>query len=343
MRDYSLIQPNMQTFLQGCQRCHISVCVPEIVIDELCANYEKEITRQRSTLNPTARKLCSLGIVTDETDFDVHAENQSYRKHVNQVFEYYDVQIAPYPSLSMKALVDASYSRKKPFKETGEGFKDFIIFEILKAIAGRHDGDGAFVTSNTKDFCGPNGDLHPDLRSARRGPITIYNTIHDFNVAILTPQLEVLDDIAERIRRAEFDGFDLDATLTACFITELCDKYRRVEVPNSLVEDATVASVYTPTTQELTVNRLDKDELLFSLDGNIELELSGFVPKIELYAMSEQDMDEENITVNDFEWNDYTASVSTTVEFNFSMTVIFDGSKKEIGSASIELESADQS
>ncbi len=132
MRDFLLIEANMQTFLQGCQRCHIPIFIPEVVVDELCANYEREINRLKSTLHTAARKLSAMGIRANEPDFDVKEEAQTYRKHVHQMFEYYDVTIAPYPSISPKSLVDASYSGKKPFKETGEGFKDFIIFETVK-------------------------------------------------------------------------------------------------------------------------------------------------------------------------------------------------------------------
>jgi hypothetical protein len=343
MRDYLLIEANMQTFLQGCQRCHIAVCVPQIVIDELCANYEKEINRQKSTLHTAARKLLAMGVKVEATDFDVKEEAQRYRRHVHQMFEYHDAKVVPYPDISPKSLVDASYSGKKPFKESGEGFKDFIIFETIRAIATQQDDGGAFVTANKKDFCGSDGKLYPDLQSMLQQQLTVYDNIHDFNIAMLTPQLEVLDDIAERIRKSEFDGFDLNETLTACFIAELCDKYRRVEAPNSLVEDTTVVSVYTPATQDLTVNRLGENELLLGLTGTVELELSGFVPKVELYGMSEEGMANENISIDDFDWNDYVASASTTVEFDFSMTVIFDESKKQIESVSIDLEPTDQS
>jgi hypothetical protein len=34
MRDYLLTEANLQTFLR-CKRCHITVCVPEVVFDEL--------------------------------------------------------------------------------------------------------------------------------------------------------------------------------------------------------------------------------------------------------------------------------------------------------------------
>ena len=93
--------------------------------------------------------------------------------------------------------------------------------------------------------------------------------------------------------------------------------------------------MYTPNTHDLTVNRLAHNKLLFELTGDIELELAGFIPKIELYSISQEDM--ENISIDDSDWNDYVASASTTVEFNFAMTVIFDEEKKEVESVSIDL------
>lgn len=339
MRDYLLIEANMQTFLRGCQRCHISVCVPETVVDELCANYEREITRQKSVLHTAARKLSAMGVKASEADFDVRDETQKYRRHVHQILQYYGAAVTPYPTLSPKALVDASYSGKKPFKETSEGFKDFIIFETLKVVVAQQGGVGAFVTANKRDFCGPGGDLHPDLQSALPQQVLVYENVHDFNTAVLKPQLEALDDIAQHIRDGDFDGFDLNETLTACFITELCDRYRHVEAPDSIVEDTTVTSVYTPNTHEFTVNRLSENKLLLELTGDIELELSGFVPKVELHGLSESDMD--NISIDDSDWNDYVASASTTAEFKFSMTVIFDEEQKKVESVSIDLDPRD--
>jgi hypothetical protein len=185
MRDYLLIEANMQTFLQGCQRCDIAVFVPEIVVDELCGNYEREIGRLKSMLHSATRKLTTaLGVKVDVTDFDVKEEARSYRKHVYEMFGIHDVAVATYPNLSPKTLVDASYSGKKPFKETGEGFKDFIVFETLKAVATQQDSDGTFVTANKRDFCCSDGKLHPDLQSALQQQVTIYDNIHDFNIAI---------------------------------------------------------------------------------------------------------------------------------------------------------------
>ena len=328
----------MQTFLRGCQRCHIMVCFPDVVIDELVSNYEKDIKRLTNEHRSVTRKLQRIGIRAEATDFDVRKETESYRTHVHQMMEHHGVTLTPYPELSLKALVGASYSGGKPFKESGEGFKDFLIFESLRSVAAQQGGDGWFVTANCKDFCGADGQLHSDLQSAlpEKTKVMVFSSIHEFNATVLSLHLEVLEDIAARIRSDEFDGFDLDKVLTDLFIAELCDKHHPIENTGTPLDEPATVSVGAPQTEELTVSRLEVDQLLLELIGIIELEISGFIAKSDLYALAEAES--ESIHIDDPDWNDWVVSASTTKEFQFSMTIIFDETKKQPQSVSIELE-----
>jgi hypothetical protein len=74
MRDYPLIAANTQTFLRGCRRCQITVCFPDVVIDELVGNYEKEIRRLTNEHRSVTRKLQRFGIQTETEDFDVQKD-----------------------------------------------------------------------------------------------------------------------------------------------------------------------------------------------------------------------------------------------------------------------------
>src|SRR5258706_2132611 len=243
-------------------------------------------------------------------------------------------------NVSLATLSSGSYrSRVRQVgSQSGEGFKDYLVFESLKSVAAQQTGEGWFVTANYKDFCGADGQLHPDLQSAlpKTAKVKIFDTIHDFNATVLSHHLEVLEGIAARIRSGNFDGFDLDRALTDLFIAELCDKYHSIEDTGTPLEDSTTVSVGVPETEELTVSRLEEDQLLLELAGKIELEISGFIAKSDLYGLSEEET--ESICIDDPDWNDWVASASTTKAFGFSMTVIFDETKKQPESVSIELE-----
>ena len=75
---------------------------------------------------------------------------------------------------------------------------------------------------------------------------------------------------------------------------------------------------------------------MLELIGIIELEISGFIAKSDLYALAEAES--ESIHIDDPDWNDWVVSASTTKEFQFSMTIIFDETKKQPQSVYIELE-----
>jgi len=336
MADYLLIEANMQTFLRGCQRCHITVCFPEIVIDELIGNYKKDITRLIKEYDSASRKLKRMGVDATTTDLNIEKETEDFRIHIHQMIEHHGVKLISYPSISSKALVEASYSGRKPFKDSGDGFKDFLVFESLRTVAAKQSDEGWFITANSKDFCDASGQLHPDLQSVLREKVAVFRNVHEFNAAVVSPNLEVLEDITSRIRGGQFKGFDLDRALTDLFIKELCDKYHSLATTGTPLDEPTVVSVGAPKTNELTVSRLEKDELLFELSGEIELELSGFIQKSDYYAMSESESEE--ISVDDGDWNDHVILASTTRDFKFSMTVIFDEAENQPDSVSIEIE-----
>ena len=75
--------------------------------------------------------------------------------------------ILPYPEVSARDLVVASFEGEKPFKPSGEGHKDKLIWESVLAHIADEDSPHAFVTSNTSDFAQANtkGDfiLHEEL------------------------------------------------------------------------------------------------------------------------------------------------------------------------------------
>ena len=195
--------------------------------------------------------------------------------------EWADVKALAYPNVGPKELVTAAYAGKKPFKEDGEGFKDYLIFQSLRQLAEAQEGPGYFVTANRKDFCAIDGALHPDLKTAlpENCVLTVFDNLHDFNAKILVPELEALDGIAARIRAGDFEGFDLTDGLTNLFIAELCNKYNPLDETGTPLDEPSVESVGEAHVAELDVSRLDEDQLLIELSGRIELECVGFYPE----------------------------------------------------------------
>jgi hypothetical protein len=337
MRDYLLIEGTVQTFLLGCRRCHIDVYFSEIVLDELAGNYFRDVSKAVTQLMSLSRKLQRMGVRADIDAFDVPKEIQTYRTHVRQMMEWAGVKTLPYPDVPVKELVTASYEGKKPFKDDGAGFKDYLIFCSIRKLAYHEQGPGYFVTANRKDFCDGDGSLHPELRAAlpMHCAVTVFDNIHAFNVEILVPQLEALDGIAARIQAGEFEGFDLADGLTSLFIAELCDKFYRLDDTGTPLNEPMVMAVGEAHVAELNVSQLEENRLLIELSGRVELELSGFIQKSDLYALDEQDM--EDIHVSDPDWNDHVVRASTSRDLHFEITLVFDEVKNNPSSVSVEI------
>lgn len=86
---------------------------------------------------------------------------------------------------------------------------------------------------------------------------------------------------------------------------------------------------------DLTVKQLADGVLLFDLEGLVDLEVSGFIDKSEFYHIHEGEI--EDIYVSNPDWNDYVMAVSTTREFGFAMSVVFDQAEKVVTSVSVEV------
>jgi hypothetical protein len=114
MRDYLLIEATVQTFLRGCQRCDITVCFPDVVIDELVGNYGKDTTRLTNEHRSVTRKLQRIGIKVEATDFDTKKETNDYRTHIRQMMDHYDVTLTPYPEVSPKMPVGHPILARNP-------------------------------------------------------------------------------------------------------------------------------------------------------------------------------------------------------------------------------------
>ena len=75
------------------------------------------------------------------------------------------IKIIPYPLISHEKVVERDLDARRPFKESGRGYRDTLIWEsVLNVVdkSSKEIPDVVFVSNNIKDFCEENI-LHPDL------------------------------------------------------------------------------------------------------------------------------------------------------------------------------------
>jgi hypothetical protein len=319
-----LKSPYAEAFLKACAILQYTVVIPEIVMDELRGNFPKKFVEKYSAFQKSKMELGKL-IDLDAPIITISEAVGTYENWLDELIDQYGIVVAPYPDISAKELVEKSYGVKKPFKESGEGHKDYIIWNtILTHIASNEvNPSNIFLTNNTKDFCevDENGSptLHPNLAEQIDSPAhrpRVYTSIKGAFDSELSPNLEgiTLNDIPN------LGTQDIDSMVGEFLLEDLSNRslYGLEGVPFS--NEITISSIGHHSIETVTLKKVD-DEVIISVTGNIELEVDGFMEKFSYYHHS--DHEDNEIYVIDGDWNDHVMMVSSTIETDFDLTIFY--------------------
>lgn len=312
-----------RAFLRACNILHYTVVVPEIVVDELKGNYPKKIAGKISAFQKATRELEKL-VDLEAPEVSLSGATDEYDNWLDDFFEEHGVERAPYPSITTKEIVQQSYEKKKPFKASGEGHKDYIVWKtILHGISGQTGTPpNIFLTNNTKDFCGDPTEgeytLHPDLAeqitSSAFRP-TVYQSIKAAFESELAPQLEgiTLDDIPD------LSSDVVEKLVDEILLDELVERsiYGLEGLP--LSNDITISSVGLQSINSVNLKRVE-NQVIVNVIGEAEVEVDGFMDKSEYYMSDENGAD---VYVVDGNWNDHVMLVSSAANTPFDLTFFY--------------------
>lgn len=310
-----------QAFLKACSILNIEVVIPDIVYDEVLGNFPKKLTERVNAFEKTQRELAKLVNIA-LTKFDIEEEFDEYENWLINLIETDGVKLAPYPEIPAKELVEKSYEKQKPFKDNGDGHKDYIVWMTVKTHIEtvRTALPNLFLTNNTKDF-GAKGDngvpvLHPYLakqiedQSKRPKLYTSLKSVFDEE---LRPHLQdmTLDDVPD---------------IGSQEITSLAEEFLLDDLPwhsafgfenVPFSNDVTISSVGETKVRNIRLTKVD-DEIVINVTGTVDIEVDGFMDKSLYYH------DEFNdVTVCDADWNDHVMAVSTNVETAFELSIYY--------------------
>lgn len=332
-----LMSPYCDAFFKACGILQYTVVIPEIVLDELRGNYPKKLHEKYASFQKSKKELEKL-IDVDTSIVPLAEAISSYDNWLDGLLDKHGIVVAPYPDVSPKELIEQSYALNKPFKESGEGHKDYIVWKSIKShlIGEKSSPPNIFLTNNTKDFCGSDesgnfflhGDLSKEIETVAHRP-SIYTSIKSAFEIELSPLLEgmTLDEIPDL-------GPDDIETMAAEFLLEDLpgrSVYGLEGVPFS--NDISVSSIGSHSIDSVALKRVD-DEVIISVTGSVEVEVDGFIEKWSYYGAETED---QNMYVVDGNWNDHVMMVSSTVETPFEMTIFYATEGAEVTGRAITL------
>lgn len=221
--DYRLSGTAFRVFLEAITRLGLTCCVPEIVRDELLAVHRRAMEEAAASIQKAERAWLQLTGVKPKTAIaptDIDSLAREYSRFIDEQFSRAGARVLPYPDVPHRALVQRATSRRRPFNESGSGYRDALIWATLLSLLESEPGPVAFVTNNTRDF-GVTPALHPDLSADLPAGRTVdlFNSLGQFNAARIVPHLEHLDTVLRQLEANAHPQFSLHAWVER----ELCD------------------------------------------------------------------------------------------------------------------------
>lgn len=320
-----------QNFLKAAKFLGVEVLIPEIVLDEIKGKFPQELLNRLSKYRKERKNLNEL-MVVQEINIDINREIERYEKWLDELLVEYEVIILPYTATSTKEVVIASYKRKKPFKENGDGYKDYLIWATIKNNISEtpDDVETFFLTENIKDFCDKKSEddysLHPDLVKQISKGKTVPETQRSFRKFFD-------EEIATQLQNIELehvDGLtkpDLYEDVKNIVEHELVDYSVHGFEGLSFCNDVTVTSAWDVKPDLIESKIIDNDYIMITICGEVLIEAYGFMEKSSYCSAEHDGLDD--IEIMDGDWNDHVMQVSQTVTTPFEVSITYSKREKE--------------
>ena len=317
------------------------LCVPRCVLDEVQAHFEQDLRESASKLGTAARRLGRLLQQKIEAPWaasDWSAEAAKYREWLEKRLGDAGGRVLDYPSFTGDEIVRRAATHRKPFAAEGDrGFKDYLIWKNIVALAKQESAQIMLVTTNTGDFGDDQRGLHSDLLSdldlagVSRGRVELKESL----VAVLDQQLEELTGMEQQLRSGTFGPFDLKRWLDQ----NLPEEIQRLAPGNPhiwwvlghLATEPRLIGITGVAIASVGVRRLPSREILIDVKAHVTAEVAASymgVPQIAMLHLSPDQMQDSDWTERNFE-----ARTGLTIVVDLLFT--YDSEQEEVTSQEI--------
>jgi len=318
----------------------VRVIIPEVVLRETIRHFKRAVSKASKdgidSFVAAQNVFRPLGVNLQDSVNGlrkaVREEAAAYEPWLRKELADHDVVIAPLPKIEHERLLSWAMEERQPFKDTGEGYRDALIWATILEITEQYDSLDQvwFVSDNVKDFHGHPGALAAplvrDLAGQANCPsVEIHRTLSDLfkSKADHLIRLETAIELQNRLTLSP-SAFDLvgDAVESACdeLVGEDLPDEEWAISGHSYVESPTFYSV-SPDLSTLDwqiVEEFEGGTLVGTATVRAEVSVDGYASKSDAY------LETGEIVILDGDYNDHSSWVATTVsadlEFNLTLT-----------------------
>lgn len=327
-----------------------TVYIPEVVIDESINKYREELQAGKSKIE---KGLSDVYRLTDKEvyqksimDTFISLEINDYAKNIRGKIKKLGIKTIPYPTITHEDLVKRDLARKRPFQESGKGYRDALIWANVISICEKpvdifNDPKLIFINKNHKDFCKPDFSLHPDLKEdlVKNGIGENYiRIVEDIDIFIndyIKPKQKILKDILDELNAdKQYNDIDLNIEVEERLSKFLLHKEFDENSPfRQEFENPSVVGIDEPSCEVTDVRQISDDEILVEIDIKVDCEFNFYIFKSDAMCMDEDEL--PYIWNND--WNKHYMAASKNATLTMKMSLIVDNGFSEVLSDEIEI------
>ncbi len=286
--DFRMEGTAFRVLLSAAPRVGITLCVPQLVLDEVVNKYREQLRGVAAKYVSVARswqRMTTERLPPIADDCGVAEHSHAYAEHLRTTLASVDAKILPYPDVSHEKLVRRALERRRPFAKGGRGYRDALIWEVLLGLCLSDGREVCFVTRNSKDF-GKGPEPHPHLAAdltnshLRIDRLAVVPSLDELNNTHLVQHLRRVDRIVDLLSAEQLDQFSLRDWASA----ELCDLLDDNELGDILANvEQNHVSVSVSSIKKIDFLQVDDVRLLpagellvaATISGTVELAVDG--------------------------------------------------------------------
>lgn len=189
-------------------RTDSTVFVPEVVIDEVEANFGKRLNETVQEVRNAAHSVARLIDALYEVSEPQRAEELlRYSKRLRCRLEELSIQTLGYPSIAHADLVKRQVNQQRPFQAKGTGYRDALIWHSLLELLDGYKEKCVLVTRNSTDFSASKDSptvIHSDLQTdldtrGIKAKVSLSKDLDAFLDKHAKPSLKSLDDLKREL------------------------------------------------------------------------------------------------------------------------------------------------
>ena len=261
------------------------------------------------------------------------SETISLRTRLEKQFESEYCAILDYPDTPHEDLARRATTRRKPYKPSGEGYRDSLIWETTLSLATNVDAQVVLLSENTKDFGDGDGNLHPQLiedmvgRNLSEDKIILISSLSEFMDKHVTPALQKIEEFQTEISPLIAETRNVErlslAIQNAYQGTEwnqedlgLTWEYETLYL--SMVEDVSNVTI-------IETRKLQEGKYLMVIEADLDCVFDAFISKSDLISIE----DDSRLDVIDPDWNRHYVYAQVNVPFHAIVNLIIGQSESE--------------